>query len=281
MAVKDAEEWNKWVDKLQAAADIDVMDYTSFMEAVRKRHDYFHENGCRISDHGLDTFYADEYTTEGLHRIFGSLRRGESIGDAEQKRFKSAILYELAVMDAEKDWTQQFHIGAIRNNNSRMFKQLGADTGFDSMGDKPIAGSMSKFFDRLDRKGQLAKTIVYNLNPRDNMLIASMVGNFQQGPKAAKMQWGSAWWFMDQKDGIEQQLNMLSNIGLLSRFVGMLTDSRSFLSYPRHDYFRRILCNLLGNDIEKGLLPDDVAMIGRMVQDISYNNAVNYFGIEV
>jgi glucuronate isomerase len=181
-------------------------------------------------------------------------------------------------MDWEKGWTQQFHYGALRNNNSRMMKQLGPDTGYDSIGDFTVAKAMSTFFDQLDASGKLAKTIIYNLNPRDNDLIATMIGNFQDGTVPGKMQFGSGWWFLDQKTGIEAQLNSLSNMGLLSRFVGMLTDSRSFLSYPRHEYFRRILCNVIGNDVENGLLPaSEMNFLGKMVEDISYLNAKSFF----
>ena len=196
-------------------------------------------------------------------------------------KFRSAMLHEFAVMDQEKGWTQQFHFGALRNNNTRMFQALGPDTGFDSIGDFHVARQMVKFFDRLDRDNHLAKTILYNLNPADNEIVGTMIGNYQDGSVPGKMQFGSAWWFLDQKDGMEKQITALSNLGLLSRFVGMITDSRSFLSYTRHEYFRRILCNLLGREMKDGLLPDDMEMIGSMVQDICYRNAARYFGFDV
>jgi glucuronate isomerase len=183
-----------------------------------------------------------------------------------------------AEWDWEKGWVQQFHLGALRNNNSRMKAALGSDTGWDSIGDFSLGRSLAKFLDRLDAEGKLARTILYNLNPADNAVMATMAGNFNDGSYPGKIQWGSAWWFLDQKDGMEEQLNALSNMGLLSRFVGMLTDSRSFLSYPRHEYFRRILCDLLGNEIEKGELPNDLAWTGKIIQDICFHNAKNYFG---
>ena len=234
-----------------------------------------------LSDHGLDTFYAAEYSAAEIAALFRRLHRGERLSAAEIAQFKSAMLYELALMNAEKGWVQQFHFGALRNNNTRMFHALGPDTGFDSIGDGDVARAMGSFFDRLDRDGRLAKTIVYNLNPAHNDVVATMIGNFQDGTTPGKMQYGSGWWFLDQKDGMERQLGALSNQGLLSRFVGMLTDSRSFLSYTRHEYFRRILCNLLGTEMQQGLLPDEPELIGAMVRDICYGNAARYFGFDL
>jgi glucuronate isomerase len=233
--------------------------------------------GCRLSDHGIEEMYAEPYKTWEIEEIFSTIRKGKELFASEVLKFKSAMLYHFAIMDHEKGWTQQFHIGAIRNNNTRMARLLGPDTGFDSIGDFSIARSMAKFFDNLDSTDQLAKTIIYNLNPRDNELYATMLGNFNDGSVAGKMQFGSAWWFLDQKDGMIKQMNALSNLGLLSRFVGMLTDSRSFLSYSRHEYFRRILCNLIGTDVENGELPNDIAWLGKIVEDICYNNANEYF----
>jgi len=247
------------------------------LEAIKVRHDYFHANGCRLSDHGLENFFAEDYTDEEICVIFKKVRVGSTLMETEILKIKSALLFELAIMDHEKGWTQQFHIGALRNNNSRLFNLLGPDTGFDSIGDFEIALPMSRFLNRLDKDDKLTKTILYNLNPKDNETMATMIGNFQDGSVAGKIQWGSSWWFLDQKDGMEKQINALSNLGLLSQFVGMLTDSRSFLSYPRHEYFRRILCNLLGNDVENGELPNDKALLGNMVENICYNNAKNYF----
>jgi glucuronate isomerase len=279
MAVENPMAFNEWVEKLAKAADIDIKDFDSYLVAIRKRHQFFHDMGCRLSDHGIETAYAEDYTQHEIKSIFERLRSGKSCTCQEGFKFKSAMMYEFALMDWEKGWTQQFHFGALRNNNTRLLKQLGPDTGFDSILDIEIAKPLSRFLDRLDSDNRLAKTILYNLNPRDNELIATMIGNFQDGSVPGKMQFGSAWWFLDQKDGMEKQIETLSQMGLLSRFVGMLTDSRSFLSYTRHEYFRRILCNKLGRDVENGEIPADMDLLGRMVEDISYNNAVRYFGL--
>jgi glucuronate isomerase len=281
MAVENISALNVWIDKLAEIADVDITDYRSYLDAIQERHNYFHQNGCRISDHGIETAYALDYTENEIKKIFNKIRANDELDLNEQLKIKSAMLYEFALMDAQAGWVQQFHFGALRNNNSRMFKKLGADTGFDSIGDFEIAKSLSKFLDRLDTNNKLAKTILYNLNPRDNELMATMLGNFQDGSVAGKMQWGSGWWFLDQKDGMEKQINALSNLGLLSRFIGMLTDSRSFLSYSRHEYFRRILCNILGNDVEGGLLPNDMKLLGQMVENICFNNAKDYFLLEI
>jgi glucuronate isomerase len=246
--------------------------------ALRRRHDFFASVGCRLSDHGLEQIYAAPYTAAEVDSIFTKIRGGSELTFAENLQFKSAMLVLLAEMDWEKGWTQQYHIGALRNNNSRMLRELGPDTGWDSIGDFSQGRALSTFLDRLDGQDKLAKTIIYNLNPADNELIATMIGNFNDGSVAGKIQFGSGWWFLDQKDGMEKQINALSNMGLLSRFVGMLTDSRSFLSYPRHEYFRRVLCNLLGNDVENGELPADMELLGGMVQNICYGNASQYFG---
>jgi glucuronate isomerase len=281
MAVKDLCALNAWIDKLQVLCDIEIIDFHSYIEAIRQRHYYFHENGCRLSDHGLETVYAEDYTESEINKIFDKIRSGKVLDDLERLKFKSAMLFEFALMDYESGWVQQFHLGALRDNNTRLLNTLGPDTGLDSIGDFEIARPLAKFLDSLDKNNELPKTILYNLNPRDNALLATMVGNFQDGTSVGKMQYGSAWWFLDQKDGMEEQLNTLSNMGLLSRFVGMLTDSRSFLSYPRHEYFRRILCNLLGSDVEAGLLPSDLELLGKMVEDICFNNARNYFPMEL
>jgi len=281
MAVENIEALNEWIDKLQAAADMEIKNFDSYLAAIRKRHDFFHANNCRLSDHGLETAFAEDYTGSEIKKIFDKIRHGKKLDTGEMLKFKSAMMYEFGIMDAEKGWTQQLHLGALRNNNSRLFKTLGPDTGFDSIGDFEIAKPLAKFLDRLDSQNKLPKTIIYNLNPRDNELLAAMLGNFQNGSIPGKMQLGSAWWFLDQKDGMEKQINVLSNLGLLSRFVGMLTDSRSILSYPRHEYFRRILCNILGNDTEAGLVPKDTKLLGQMVEDICFNNAQNYFGMKV
>lgn len=281
MAVDNLAVFNPWVDRLAAAADVDIKDFTTFMEAIRRRHEHFHKAGGRLSDHGVETFYEAFATPSEMETIFEKARSGREISAEEIRGFKSTMLYEFALLDHEKGWTQQFHIGALRNNNSRRFEQLGPDTGFDSIGDWPVAIGLSRFLDRLDRQGRLAKTIVYNLNPAMNDVLATMIGNFQDGVTPGKMQFGSGWWFLDQKDGMERQLETLSNHGLLSLFVGMLTDSRSFLSYTRHEYFRRILCNLLGGEMERGILPADFELVGPMVQDICYRNAADYFGFDL
>lgn len=278
MMVDNPDSYNNYINKLAEASDTDISNYDRLLMALRKRHDFFAENGCRLSDHGVETLYAEEYTEHEISAIFDKVRGGKSLSMEEILKFKSAMLYESGVMDHEKGWVQQFHYGAMRNNNTRLFKQLGPDTGFDSIGDYKVGTAMSKFFDKLDTVNKLTKTIIYNLNPRDNDLIATMIGNFQDGSIPGKMQFGSGWWFLDQKDGMEKQMNSLSNLGLLSRFVGMLTDSRSFLSYPRHEYFRRILCNLIGNDVEEGFLPYEPKLLGQMVENICYYNARNYFG---
>ncbi|KPK43375.1 MAG: glucuronate isomerase [Phycisphaerae bacterium SG8_4] len=281
MAVDDQASWNAFVDKLAEIVDTEIADYDSFLEALHKRHDYFHQNGCRLSDHGLETAYAADYTQQQIKRIFDKIRSGTDPDGSESLKFKSAMMVELALMDHEGGWVQQLHLGALRNNSTRLFEALGPDIGSDSMADLEIAAPLSKFLDRLDVNDTLPKTILYNLNPRDNAVCATMVGNFQDGSTPGKMQYGSAWWFLDQKDGMEEQMNVLSNMGLLSQFVGMLTDSRSFLSYPRHEYFRRILCNMLGDDVEAGLLPNDTELLGTMVEDICFNNAKNYFPMEL
>jgi glucuronate isomerase len=277
MMVDDPKIFNAYIEKLEKAADVSISNFNDFLAAIDKRHQFFHENGCRLSDHGLETAFADEYTEAEIKSIFEAIRKGIMLSRKEANKFKSCMLYEFGAMDHSRGWTQQFHLGALRNNNTRLFNKLGPDKGFDSIGDFEIGRSLSKFLDKLDTEDKLAKTILYNLNPRDNELIATMIGNFQDGSVPGKLQFGSGWWFLDQKDGMEKQINALSNLGLLSRFVGMLTDSRSFLSYTRHEYFRRTLCNLLGNDVENGELPAEMDLLGKMVEDISFNNANNYF----
>ncbi|SHL78184.1 glucuronate isomerase [Hymenobacter psychrotolerans] len=280
MAVDDAASYNQYLDKLGEAAAVEIRTFFDLQTALRLRHDYFAALGCRLSDHGLEQIYAADYTESDCNDIFAKIRSGEELAADEVLRFKSAMLVLLAEMDWEKGWTQQFHLGALRNNNARMLRQLGPDTGWDSIGDFPQGRALSKFLNRLDEQDKLAKTIIYNLNPADNELIATMIGNFNDGSVAGKVQFGSGWWFLDQKDGMEKQINALSNMGLLSRFVGMLTDSRSFLSYPRHEYFRRVLCNLFGNDVENGELPEDLEGLGQIIRNICYGNARQYFGFE-
>ena len=280
MAVEVPADFRAYMEKLSVVSGVTISKYADMIEALRKRHEFFALVGCRLSDHGIEEFYASDYTQAEIESIFNKVYGGTGLTKEEILKFKSAMLTEFAIMDWETGWTQQFHYGAIRNNNTRMFRQLGPDTGFDSIGEFNTAKSLAKFLDKLDLQGKLTKTILYNLNPCANEVIATMVGNFQDGEIAGKIQFGSGWWFLDQKDGMEKQMNALSLslLGLLSRFVGMLTDSRSFLSYPRHEYFRRTLCNLLGNDVESGLLPaSEIGFIGRMVEDIAYNNAKKFF----
>ena len=263
LAVHDLALWNGWVDKLGAVANMSIDKLAGLRDALQKRHDFFHAAGCRASDHGLERIFAAPYTEREAEAIFAKARAGQALSPDEIEKFRAALIYDFAVMDHTRGWVQQFHLGAMRNNSTRAMRVLGPDTGYDSVGDFPQGEALVRFLDRLDSDGQLAKTIVYNLNPRDNELFATIIGTFQDGSVPGKMQFGSAWWFLDQLDGMEKQINALSNMGLLSRFVGMLTDSRSFLSYSRHDYFRRLLCNLLGNDVEAGRLPNDTALLGR------------------
>jgi glucuronate isomerase len=280
MAVDDPAAFNRWVDRLAELCNCDIADYRRFLDCLTARHGFFHDMGCRLSDHGLEEPYAEDYTEAEVKAIFAKIRIGKAITGSEALVFKSAMLVEFAEMDHDRGWTQQFHLGALRNQNARAFRRLGPDTGYDSIGDFVMGRSLGRLLDRLDSRDKLARTILYVLNPRDNEMIATTIGNFQDGRIPGKIQFGSGWWFNDQKDGMERQLNALSNMGLLSRFVGMLTDSRSFLSYPRHEYFRRVLCNLFGRDMTKGELPHDFELIGETVRDISYRNAVDYFGIE-
>ncbi|MCK6558145.1 glucuronate isomerase [candidate division KSB1 bacterium] len=275
--IESGAAFREWVSQLAAAAAVDITNFSDYLAALRRRRDFFHARGCRLSDHGIETAYAEEYTEAEIKNIFGKALAGIHLDHPEILKFKSAMLYELGLMYHEKGWVQQFHLGALRNNNSRMFRTLGPDTGFDSIGDFEIARPLARLLNRLDDNNRLPKTILYNLNPRDNELLATMIGNFQDGSVAGKMQYGSAWWFLDQLEGMRKQLEALSNMGLLSRFIGMLTDSRSFLSYSRHDYFRRLLCNLLGEEMEKGLMPNDTALVGNMIADICFNNANEYF----
>lgn len=278
MQVDDAAAFNEYVSKLEAVSGKSISSYQDYLTALKSRHDFFAEMGCCVSDHGLEYLFFTDYTEADLRKAFESLRSGKLPSPHERMMLKSALLETFAIWDHEKNWVQQYHVGALRNNNSRMLKTLGRDTGWDSIGDFPQANGIAAFLDRLDQQDKLARTIIYNLNPADNAMMATMAGNFNDGSIAGKVQWGSGWWFLDQKDGMTDQLNTLSNMGLISRFIGMLTDSRSFLSFPRHEYFRRILCNLFGEEMEKGELPGDVPWIGSVIQDICYNNVKNYFG---
>jgi glucuronate isomerase len=280
LTIDKPEIFGPWLAQLEQAADADIATLDELLAALRRRHDFFAENGCRLSDRGLDTFYADDCTADQATAIFAKARAGRPIDAEDVRRYKSFMLHELAVMDAEKDWTQQIHYGVMRNTNSTMFEKLGPDAGFDSIGDLPVAEAMARFFDRLNRIDRLPKTIIYNLNPRDNELVASMIGNFQDGVTPGKMQMGGGWWFLDQLDGMTRQIEALSQLGLLSQFVGMLTDSRSFLSFTRHEYFRRLLCNILGGEMARGWIPNDYSLVGHMVREICYFNAKRYFGFD-
>ena len=270
--------YREYISRLAEVSGVQITGYQDLLDALRKRHDFFDSMGCRLSDHGLENFYAEDFETEGIDTIFRKGLRGEDITQEEILKFRSAILLDFARMDWEKGWVQQFHIGAIRDNNTRMYGILGPDTGYDAIHDVQCAASGHKFLNRLASEDRLAKTILYNLNPKDNEVFATMAYTFNDGSVPGKMQLGSGWWFLDQEDGMRKQMNALSALGLFSRFVGMLTDSRSFLSYPRHEYFRRILCSVIGEDLAKGKLPkSEMPFIHQMVRDISYNNAARYF----
>ncbi len=278
MAVENPQNFKTYIEKLSEVSGINISKFQDVIDALQKRHDFFAENGCKLSDHGIEEFYAEDYTDAEIDAIFNKVYGGTELTHDEILKFKSAMMVIFAEMDHASGWAQQFHYGAIRDNNTKMFNLLGPDTGFDSIGQFNTAKSMSKFLNRLATNDKLTKTIIYNLNPADNEVVATMLGNFQDGTCPGKIQWGSGWWFLDQKDGMEKQMNALSLLGLLSRFVGMLTDSRSFLSYPRHEYFRRVLCNLVGRDIENGEIPvSEMDRVKQMIEDISYYNAKNYF----
>ena len=278
-AVDNVDDFQKYVRNLANAASVEIRTYTGFLEALQKRVTFFHENGCRLSDHGLEHIQnpTEQFNPETL---FSALLKGQALTPAQKSFFQYNTLLELCRMYHSNGWTQQFHLGALRNNSSRMMQQLGPDTGFDSIGDFSQARALAHFLNELDKKDQLAKTVLYNLNPADNEVFASMPGNFNDGSTKGKIQFGSAWWFLDQKDGMEKQINTLSNLGLISCFIGMITDSRSFLSYPRHEYFRRILCNLFGRDVENGELPNDEKWLGKIISDICYDNARTYFDFD-
>jgi len=277
----DPAAYQEYIQTLENVSGVAIKDFSSLIDAVDKRHEYFHSVGCRLSDHGVAYVPDAEASDAELDATFKKVMKGKVVSCEEADAFLAAFLYEAGKMNHSRGWAQQFHVGVFRNNNSRLFKTLGPDTGFDSIADYRQGPGFVRLLDRLDSSNQLAKSILYNINPSDNELMATMIGNYQDGSCAGKMQFGSGWWFLDQKNGMEKQMNALSALGLLSRFVGMLTDSRSFLSYPRHEYFRRILCNLIGNDVENGEIPADMELLGRMVENICYNNAVEYFGIQL
>ncbi|MEM9444451.1 MAG: glucuronate isomerase [Verrucomicrobiota bacterium] len=275
--IRDPESYNAYMQKLEVVSGLSINSYAELLRALQKRHEFFHEQGCRVSDYGLSQFYFVPYSIEEVSGIFERVREGRVPSEQEVQIFQTALLLDLARMDGQKDWVRQLHIGPMRNNNSSMFKQLGPDAGFDSIGEGNYAEALSKHLDVLNTEKLLGRTILYNHHPGDTEMLATMIGNFQDGSIPGKIQLGSGWWFQDQKDGMQRNLEAISQLSLLSRFIGMLTDSRSFLSFSRHEYFRRILCNILGQDIEDGLIPNDMKLVGAMVQDICYNNAKNYF----
>jgi glucuronate isomerase len=271
--------FNQWIAQLGAAADTEINNFAAYLAALEKRHDYFHRQGCRLSDHGLNHCFADFCPEKTAAAIFDKARQNTEVSPQEHAQFASFVMLFLGHLDAKRGWTKQLHLGALRNNNLRLLTQLGPDTGFDSIGDFPQARTLAAYLNQLDSENQLPRTIIYNLNPADNYVFASMIGNFQDGTVPGKIQHGSGWWFLDQKEGMEWQLNALSQLGLLSRFIGMITDSRSFMSYPRHEYFRRTLCNLVGRDIKLGLIPDDEKLAGRMIRNICYANARDFLAL--
>jgi glucuronate isomerase len=273
--------FNAWVDRLEQASAGSITTFDDFLSALKKRHDDFHAIGCRASDHGLAAAYASPCSHAQASHIFNVARSGKACTPEDQAVYASFLMLEFGRWNAARGWAMQLHLGALRNTNTRLLGALGPDTGFDSIGDFPQTGALAAFLDALDSTGELPRTILYNVNPTDNYAFASMTGNFQDGSVPGKIQFGSGWWFLDQKEGIEWQLNALSNLGLLRRFVGMVTDSRSFLSFPRHEYFRRVLCNLLGQDVAAGELPSDLPLVGKMVEEICFGNTRDYFGFEL
>jgi len=277
LTVDNPEMFNGWVDRLAAASDTDIVNFSDFLDALKARHEFFHQHGCRLSDHGMNVCYADFCSPKVAAAIFAKARKGTAASPEEHGRFAAFLMLFFGRLDAEKGWTKQLHLGAMRNNNTRLLRQLGPDTGFDSIGDFPQAAPLASYLDKLDVENALPKTIIYNSNPADNYVFATMLGNFQDGTIPGKIQFGAGWWFLDQKEGMKWQINALSNLGLLSRFVGMVTDSRSFMSFPRHEYFRRVLCDLIGRDMENGEIPDDEMLVGTMIHNICYANALQYF----
>ena len=277
LKIEDTEKFRQYILKLEQSSDIEIRDFRTLVVALDKRHQYFHDNGCRQSDHGLDRFFYAEYRESEPDRIVSRLIRGKPLNENDPEKYKCAIMLELCRMNHKRGWTQQFHVGAMRNNNLRMFRLMGPDTGWDSIGAPQDALKMSKFLNKLDEHDQLARTILYNLNPADNEVFITMAGNFNDGTVPVKVQYGAAWWFLDQKTGMEKHLRDLSALALLSRFIGMVTDSRSFMSYPRHEYFRRLACNYIGEEVEKGLIPDDEELLKTIVEGICYRNAKEHF----
>ncbi len=280
LGVQNPEAFNAWTDRLADVSGIDCASFAGFLDALKMRHDFFHDLGGRLSDHGMEYAFGEPCSESAAKGIFDQARAGKAADPNQAAAFGAYLTIFFGRLDAARGWTQQFHLGAMRNNNTRRLQELGPDTGYDSIGDFSQARGLARLLDALDQTGELPKTILYNLNPADNYVFATMIGNFQDGSVPGKIQFGSGWWFLDQKEGMEWQLNALSNLGLLRRFVGMLTDSRSFLSFPRHEYFRRILCQMLGREAENGELPRDMPLLGQMVREICWENAVGYFGLE-
>ena len=275
---EDPEKFRAYIIKLEQSCGSQIKNFNSLIESLDNRHNFFHQTGCRLSDHGLERFYFEKFTVSEIERIFIKLLKGSQISTEEAEKYKTAVMLELCKMNSKRGWTQQFHVGALRNNNTRMFRKIGPDTGWDSIGIAQDALKMSKFLSALDENDQLAKTILYNLNPADNEMMITMAGNFNDGSSVAKVQYGAAWWFLDQKNGMEKHLKDLESLGFIRRFIGMVTDSRSFLSYPRHEYFRRIVCNFIGEEVEKGLIPDEDELLRPLIEGVSYENAKEYFG---
>jgi glucuronate isomerase len=276
LTVNQPAGFNKWVEQLATAANVTINSFSAFISALEKRHDFFHSQGCRLSDHGMNHCFADFCSEKVASGIFDKARKGVAVSALEHSQFASFMMVFFGHLDAKRGWTKQLHLGALRNNHDRLLTQLGPDTGFDSIGDFSQASTLSAYLNKLDSENKLPKTVIYNLNPADNYVFATMIGNFQDGTIPGKIQYGSGWWFLDQKEGMEWQINALSGLGLLSRFIGMITDSRSFMSYPRHEYFRRTLCNLIGRDIEAGQIPNDEKLVGPMIKNICYTNAKNF-----
>ena len=281
LQLDNLEVFNAWLSRLESASNTDIKSFSDFLGALRKRHEFFHAQGCRLSDHGLTRCFAQPCNDRDAGAIFAKVRGGQAVSALERDQFASLLMLQFGRWDAEKGWTKQLHVGALRSANTRRLRELGPNTGFDSIGDWPQAEAFCGYLDRLEQENALPKLVVYNLNPADNYVFATAAGNFQDGRIAGKIQFGSGWWFLDQKEGIELQLDALSNTGLLSRFIGMLTDSRSFMSFPRHEYFRRVLCDLLGRDMENGELPNDEGLVGGMVRNICFSNARDYLGLEM
>ena len=281
MIVHQPDAFNQWITRLEVASNRSVGNFLSFLDALKSRHDFFHHMGGRLSDHGVNHVFADFPPESEAAAIYDKARAGQAASPKEHARFASYLMLLFGIWDSERGWTKQLHIGARRNNNTRRFRELGPDTGFDSIGDWPQIDALGQYMDRLQEDNALPKMVIYNLNPADNYAVATMVGNFQDGVTAGKIQFGSGWWFNDQKEAMTWQINALSNIGLISRFIGMLTDSRSFMSYPRHEYFRRVLCDLFGKDVESGELPDDEELVGGIIRNICYGNAQRFLGLNV